>query len=146
MFSIAFSSLFGQDAVHRRPAHAESGRNRARRLTAGVHALRQSWLCFASSALGRPMCCPRTRRASRAAARRSRPSSSSSSARLASTPATMRPVALDVSMPSRSERNMILAVAQFANRRHDFCGIAAQAIYPDHDDCVTGSCVVKQRG
>jgi hypothetical protein len=41
MFSIAFSSLFGQDAAHRRPADAESGRNRARRLTSSVHPLRQ---------------------------------------------------------------------------------------------------------
>jgi hypothetical protein len=54
----------------------------------------------ASSFLGRPMDWPRARRASRAAARRSRPSSNSSSARLARTPATIRPVALDVSMPS----------------------------------------------
>jgi hypothetical protein len=37
MFSIAFSSLFGQDAVHRRPAHAESRRNRARRFAACMH-------------------------------------------------------------------------------------------------------------
>src|SRR5262245_57749771 len=42
MFSIAFSSLFGQDAVHRRPTHAESSRNRARRLTISIHPLRQS--------------------------------------------------------------------------------------------------------
>jgi integrase len=40
-----------------------------------------------SSAFGRPIDCPRDRRASRAAARRLRPSSSSSSARLARTPA-----------------------------------------------------------
>ena len=42
MFSSAFSSLFGQDAVNRRPAYAERSRNRARRLTARVHALSQS--------------------------------------------------------------------------------------------------------
>ena len=57
-----------------------------------------------SRALGRPMAWPRARRASRAADLRSRPSSSSSSARLARTPATIRPVALEVSMPSRKER------------------------------------------
>jgi hypothetical protein len=62
---------------------------------------------FLSSALGRPMCCPRARRASRAAVRRSRPSSSSSSARLARTPATIRPVALEVSIPSRNDRRTI---------------------------------------
>ena len=39
MFSIAFSSLFGQDAVHRRPAHAEGVGNRARRFAACVHPL-----------------------------------------------------------------------------------------------------------
>ena len=60
-----------------------------------------------SSALGRPMDCPRAFRASRAAARRSRPSSNSNSAKLASTPATIRPVAFDVSMPSRRERSTI---------------------------------------
>jgi hypothetical protein len=37
MFSIAFSSLFGQDAVNRRPAYAEGVDNRARRFTAPVH-------------------------------------------------------------------------------------------------------------
>jgi hypothetical protein len=43
MFSIAFSSLFGEDAVNRRPAHVEGVSNRARRLTASsVHPLRQS--------------------------------------------------------------------------------------------------------
>jgi hypothetical protein len=42
MFSIAFSSLFGQDALNRRPAHAESVGNRARRLIISVHPLRQS--------------------------------------------------------------------------------------------------------
>ena len=41
MFSIAFSSVFGQDAVNRCPARAESRRNRARRLTACVHPLGQ---------------------------------------------------------------------------------------------------------
>jgi hypothetical protein len=46
MFSIAFSSLFGQDAVNRRPAYAESSRNRACRLTARVHALGQSGFGF----------------------------------------------------------------------------------------------------
>jgi hypothetical protein len=56
-----------------------------------------------SSAFGRPMCWPRARRASRAAARRSRPSSNSSSAKLARTPATIRPVAFEVSMPSRRD-------------------------------------------
>jgi len=61
----------------------------------------------ASNALGRPIDCPRARRASRAAARRSRPSSSSSSANEARTPATMRPDAFDVSIPSRSDRNTI---------------------------------------
>jgi hypothetical protein len=60
---------------------------------------------FASSTLGRPMDCPRALRASLAAARRSRPNSSSNSARLASTPAIIRPVAFVVSMPSRSERS-----------------------------------------
>lgn len=60
-----------------------------------------------SSAFGRPMDCPRARRASRAAVRRSLPSSNSSSARLARTPATMRPEACDVSMPSRSDRSTI---------------------------------------
>jgi hypothetical protein len=44
MFSIASSSLFSQDAVHRRPAHAEGVGNRARRLTISVHPLRQSRL------------------------------------------------------------------------------------------------------
>lgn len=57
----------------------------------------------ASSAFGRPMFCPRARCASRAAARRSRPSSSSSSAKLAIQPATIRPVALEVSIPSRND-------------------------------------------
>jgi hypothetical protein len=33
------------------------------------------------------------------------PSSNSSSAKLASTPATIRPAALDVSIPSRNDRN-----------------------------------------
>jgi hypothetical protein len=47
MFSIAFSSLFGQDAVNRGPAYAESSRNRARRLTAGMHAPCQPDLSFA---------------------------------------------------------------------------------------------------
>jgi hypothetical protein len=42
MFSIAFTSLFGEDAVNRRPAYAESGRDGAGRFTAGVHPLRQS--------------------------------------------------------------------------------------------------------
>jgi hypothetical protein len=42
MFSIAFSSLFGQDAVYRRPAHAKGVGNSAGRLTACVHPLRQS--------------------------------------------------------------------------------------------------------
>lgn len=42
MFSIAFSSLFSQDAVNRRPASAESSRNRVCRLTARLHPLRQS--------------------------------------------------------------------------------------------------------
>ncbi|SBS76724.1 hypothetical protein MHPYR_350066 [uncultured Mycobacterium sp.] len=42
-----------------------------------------------SSALGRPMDCPRARRASRAAERRSRPSSNSSSAKLAKTPSAL---------------------------------------------------------
>jgi hypothetical protein len=51
MFSIAFSSLFGQDAVNRRPAYAESSRNRARRLTARVHAPRQTRPFDLSSAL-----------------------------------------------------------------------------------------------
>ncbi|MDT5172207.1 MAG: hypothetical protein QOD02_5585, partial [Mycobacterium sp.] len=37
MFSITFSSLFGQDAVNRRPAYAESAGNRARRFAACVH-------------------------------------------------------------------------------------------------------------
>jgi hypothetical protein len=46
MFSIASSSLFGQDAVNRRPAYAESSRNRACRLTARVHALGQSGFGF----------------------------------------------------------------------------------------------------
>jgi hypothetical protein len=44
MFSIAFSILFGQGTVHRRPAHAEDVGNRARRLTAGMHPLRESCL------------------------------------------------------------------------------------------------------
>jgi hypothetical protein len=44
MFSIASSSLFGQDAVNRRPAYAECCGYRARRFAAGVHALRQSSL------------------------------------------------------------------------------------------------------
>lgn len=60
-----------------------------------------------SRAFGRRIDWPRARRASREAVRRSLPSSNSSSARLASTPATMRPAAFDVSMPSRSDRNTI---------------------------------------
>jgi len=42
MFSIAFSSLSGQDSVYRRPAHAEGMGKRARWLAASVHPLRQS--------------------------------------------------------------------------------------------------------
>src|ERR1700756_1981808 len=42
MFSIAVTPLFGQDAVNRRPAYAESGRNGAGRFTADVHPLRRS--------------------------------------------------------------------------------------------------------
>jgi hypothetical protein len=45
----------------------------------------------ASSAFGRPMDCPRARRASRPAERRSRPSSNCNSVRLARTPATSAP-------------------------------------------------------
>ena len=41
MFSIACTSLFGQDAVHRCPAHAEGVGNRARGFAAGMHPLRQ---------------------------------------------------------------------------------------------------------
>lgn len=90
--------------VHRRPANADGGGNRARGLAAGVHALCQlSFLLI--ERLGRPMCCPRARRASRAADRRSRPNSNSSSAKLERTPATMRPKEFDVSMPSRRERS-----------------------------------------
>jgi hypothetical protein len=44
ILSIAFSSLFGQDTVYRCAAHAESSRNRVRRLTAGMHPLRESRL------------------------------------------------------------------------------------------------------
>jgi hypothetical protein len=71
MFSIAFSGLFGQDAVHRRPAHAEGvAIVLADSLFACIRMAKAAF--FSSSALGRPMCCPRERRASRAAARRSR--------------------------------------------------------------------------
>jgi class 3 adenylate cyclase len=44
VFSVTFSSLFGQNTVYRRPAHAEDIGNRARRLTARVHPLRESRL------------------------------------------------------------------------------------------------------
>jgi hypothetical protein len=42
MFSIAFTSLFGQDAVYRRPAHAECSGNGARRFAACMHPQGQS--------------------------------------------------------------------------------------------------------
>ena len=64
MFSIAFSSLFGQDSVYRRTAHAEGVGNRARRFAACVHPLRQSRLLLvkhlgASDVLpSRPTCLP----------------------------------------------------------------------------------------
>jgi hypothetical protein len=64
---------------------------------------------FSSGALGRPMCWPRARRASRGAVRRCLPSSSSISARLARTRATIRPVAFDVSIPSLSGRRRCCA-------------------------------------
>jgi hypothetical protein len=49
MFSIAFSSLFGQDAVHRCTAHAEGVDNRARRFAAGMHPPRQRRLRLAEA-------------------------------------------------------------------------------------------------
>lgn len=61
------------------------------------------------SAFGRPMDRSRARRASRDTVRRALPSSDSSSARLVRTPGTMRSVAFDVLMPSRSD-----------GRHHDF--------------------------
>ena len=70
-----------------------------------------------SRAFGRPTDRPRARRASRAAVRRSRPNSNSSSAKLASTPATIRPVALEVSMPSRSERSTMLRSPEISRVR-----------------------------
>ena len=73
------------------------------RLFAGDSVLRQH--AIHGGATDAQSDCPRARRASRAAVRRSRPNSSSNSARLANTPATIRPVALDVSIPSRSERS-----------------------------------------
>jgi hypothetical protein len=96
------------------------------------HRLYALWT-VALSALGRPMDCPRARRASRAAVRRSRPNSNSSSARLANTPATIRPVAFDVSIPSR--RNAAKAVGTMART---VTGIKA-AVGPRALGCVTAA-------
>jgi hypothetical protein len=69
--SVAFSTLFGQGSVYRCTAHAEGVGNRARRFP--LRCIRCARAAFVSSStLGRPMCCPRARRASHAAARRSR--------------------------------------------------------------------------
>jgi len=59
---------------------------------------------FSSSASRRPMCCPRARRASRAAGP-ALPSEFQFKLRQAGkkTPATIRPVAFDVSIPSRND-------------------------------------------
>ena len=99
MFSIAFSSLFGQDPVYRRPAHAESVGNRARRLAACVHPHGQSGFLLvkrlgSSDVLTASPTLPAPQHAVRGRVQ------VSTSARLASTPATMRPVAFDVSIPS----------------------------------------------
>ena len=95
---------------------------------------------------GRPIGRPRAFRAALAAARRSRPSSNSNSASDASTPATMRPVALEVSMPSRSDRSTIPR-----SRRSRIVVITSAALRPepvdaDDHDGVAGPGVVEQRG
>ena len=73
-----------------------------------------------SSALGRPIACPRARRASRAAARRSRPNSSSSSARPGEQPGhhAFRCSRTVYALPQGAQHDV--TVAQLANRRHDF--------------------------
>ena len=103
MFSIAFSSLFGQDSVYRRPAHAEGVGNGARRLSISVHPLRQSSFLLVkrrgSSDVLAP--CP-TRLPCRCSAFTAEFKFKLGKA--GEHPATMRPVALDVSMASRSDR------------------------------------------
>lgn len=74
------------------------------RLARGVHSLRQCGLVRVQCPRATDMLTPRPA-GSRAAERRSRPSSSSSSAKKASTPATIRPAAVEVSIPLRSERS-----------------------------------------
>ena len=99
----------------------------------------------ASNALGRPIDCPRARRASRAAARRSRPSSSSSSANEARTPATMRPDAFDVSIPSRSDRNTIPRSPRSRIVVMTSAALRPRAVNTDYDDGITLPRVIEER-
>ena len=79
------------------------------------------------------MDCPRARRASRRGTTFTA-QLHSSSARLAKTPATIRPVAFEVSIPSRRERSTIPRSAKLANGRHDLRSITPQAVDAnDHD-------------
>lgn len=74
MALIAAARSFGQHGLHNRPAYSKCCRDRAGPFPLACIRL-ASTAFFSSSTLGRPMCCPRARRASRAAARRSKPSS-----------------------------------------------------------------------
>jgi len=47
-------------------------------------------------------------------------------------------------LPQRAQHDV--TVAQLADSRHDFGGVAAQAVNADHHDCVARPSVVKQRG
>jgi hypothetical protein len=89
------------------------------------------------------MAWPRARRTSRAALRRSRPNSNSSSASDASTPATIRPVAIGrvaaFAQPSQHDA----AFAQVSDRAHHFGGVAAEAVDADDHDGVSGARVVE---
>jgi hypothetical protein len=92
------------------------------------------------------MSSPRAFRASRAAARRSRPSSNSNSAKLARTPATMRPrrIGWVDALAQRPKHGVPLP--QFANRRHNFGGVVAQWVNANDDDGIVGTGVVQERG
>jgi hypothetical protein len=145
ILSIAFSSLFGQDPVHRRPAHAEGVGDRARRLTISVHPLRQSSLLLVKR-LGSSdvlAACP-TR-----FPRRTTPFAAQLQLQLGQT----RKYACD--HPTRCVRRIDAfpqrpkddtPLTQIPNRGHHLSGVATQPIYANDNDCVTGSGVVKQRG
>ena len=144
MFSIAFGSL-SQHAIHRRPADAESGRNRARRFTAGVHPLRKSgFLCVEDFGPPNRLAACTTRltgcRPMLAPQFQFKLSKTGQDAR-------HHPAGRVSGVDPFAERTQHdPALAEFADGRHYLGGVPAQAVDADHDDGVSLTGIVQECG